>query len=188
MVAHCTHRTRVDLKNNLRMMWKTKYYEIPQCRGLMPQEVALAAESGSLTPSETRPVHLWLQTGSLMAGVKGFCRQSILHAAGLGTAVAPAATTKKPFLITESLSDLVDKGQAKSSHWREEVGSYPKLKRSRACCLNPTTVLNQHAPLPGAPSQHKDLDGRYAGSCSAAPAGASLYKVTSMLCQTLLPG
>lgn len=51
----------------------------------------------------------------------GFCRQSIPHSAGLGTSVAPTVTTKKPFLLTESLSDLVDEGQAKSSHWREEV-------------------------------------------------------------------
>lgn len=58
---------------------------------------------------------------SLTAGAMGFCRQSIPHSAGLGTSVAPTVTTKKPFLLTESLSDLVDEGQAKSSHWREEV-------------------------------------------------------------------
>jgi len=46
------------------MRRKTKYSEIPQRRGLTPQEVAPAAERGSRDPSERRPVPAWLQTGS----------------------------------------------------------------------------------------------------------------------------
>lgn len=68
----------------------------------MPQEAALAAESGSLAPSDTRPMPTWLQAGSLPAGGKGFCRQSIPRSAGLGTSVALTATTKKPFLLMEA--------------------------------------------------------------------------------------
>lgn len=46
---------------------------------------------------------------------------------------------------------------------------------------------SQHSPLPGAPSQQRDLRGCYAGPPSAGNQG-SLVEVTLLLCQILLPG
>lgn len=159
MAAHPAHRTRVDSKNNLRMMWKLKYYEIPQCGGLGPQEVALAAESGSLSPSKSRSLHTWLQRGSLVAGARGFRRQSIPRSAGLDTSVAPTAPTKKLFLLTESLSDGVEKGQAKSSHWGGGGMFVSKIKEVSCALPKSHPGPDPALPAPGAPAGRRTWTG-----------------------------
>lgn len=107
------------------------------------QEVALAAES---VPSETRPV---AADGLTDGRSEGFLQAERPLLCWQGTSGAPSAKSKKPFFLTGSLSDPEDKGEAKPSHWREEVCSYPKLKRLPGHRLNPALVLNQHSPLLG---------------------------------------
>lgn len=85
--------------------------------GLSPQLLALATHWAAVSIPHSlwcRPVHRWLQSGSLTAGLTdGLLQAGVPHpgrSPSLGMSVAPTATTKKSLFLTESLSDLERRG------------------------------------------------------------------------------